>query len=504
MSEPATAVLDIDQIATEEGFNPRTRFDEESLAELEASIREHGVVQAPTVRPAEDGHYTVIAGERRLIAAKRAGVTRIPVLIRNEADGARAAALAENLIREDLDPIDTARALHDLSQAEGLNTHAKIAERVKKSPSWVSDHLRLLKLPEGVQRHVAEGHVPAEAERDLRKVAKVSPRVAECTCELVERGRVKGRDLVENFGEVLCEVAEARFEHKPTMIDTRGARVSELIADPEQRTALTERYLAARPYEESEDPVIRFGEAEVDAARAAGCLIEHSVDHGGWTSTVSFVSDEALGADLAAQLVERVEKERAELAKLTSGPASAEPQENGDPEQLKEARREEREKAKRAAVRARGFNESLAANLLKRRGVKSRKAHGLNRAKALAAIVLEDNPQLAGAGLRLVLSQLQEVELKSLKSGESREKVSYADAEQCAEYLAKRIEGAGSAEEVLELLADALIAAELADERELPQSRRIGWFNRAQARVKKLLAEEIKEVRPSRRAGGSA
>ncbi len=188
MSEPATAVLDIDQIATEDGFNPRTRFDEESLAELEASIREHGVVQAPTVRPAEEGHYTVIAGERRLIAAKRAGVTRIPVVIRNEADGARAAALAENLIREDLDPIDTARALHDLAQAEGLGTHAKIADRVKKSPSWVSDHLRLLKLPEGVQRHVAEGTVPVEAERDLRKVAKVSPRVAECACELVERG----------------------------------------------------------------------------------------------------------------------------------------------------------------------------------------------------------------------------------------------------------------------------------------------------------------------------
>ncbi len=245
--------------------------------------------------------------------------------------------------------------------------------------------------------------------------------------------------------------------------------------------------------------MIRFGEAEVDAARAAGCLIEHSVDHGGWTSTVSFVSDEPLGADLATQLVERVEKERAELAKMTAS-AFREPQENGDPEQLKEARREEREKAKRAAVRARGFNEGLGANLLKRRGAKSRKAHGLNRAKALAAIVLEDNPQLAGAGLRLVLSQLQEVELKSLKSGESREKVSYAGAEQCAEYLAKRVESADSAEEVLEVLSGALIAAELADERELPRSRRIGWFNRAQPRVKKLLAEEIKEARPRRGA----
>ena len=496
MSEPTTAVVELSEIAVEEGFNPRTSFDEEGLAELEASIREHGIVQAPTVRPAPHGGYTVIAGERRLIAAKRAGVERVPVVIRGE-EGAKAAALAENLIREDLDPIDTARALRDLGEAEGLGTHAKLAERVKKSPSWVSEHLRLLKLPEGVQAEIALGNVPVEAERELRAVAKVSPRIAECACDLVARKRVEGRDLVERFDEVLAEVAEARFEDKPTMIDVSGTPLAEVVTDPEKREAIAERFKAARSYEGDREPVIRFGADEVDASRAAGCLVEHVVDHGNWSTGVAYITDAELAADLCERLIERIEKEQQKLAEIVGGLGANGSGPGSDPEQAKDERRAQREKAKKDAERARRFNESLGAALLKRRGAKSRKAHGLARAKAVAAIVLGDNDRLAGAGLRLVLSQLQDVEVKTLKSGESREKVSYADAAQCSEYLAKRIDSARSADEVLELLTDAVIAAQLADERELPQSKRIGW--RARPEAAKVLAAEIKEVKPRRR-----
>jgi hypothetical protein len=193
-------------------------------------------------------------------------------------------------------------------------------------------------------------------------------------------------------------------------------------------------------------------------------------------------------------MLERVEKQQAKLAETAeangNGPGAG-------PEEVKEERRTQREKAKKDAVRARRYNESLGAALLKRRGAKSRKAHGLARAKAIATIVLADNERLAGAGLRLALSQLQDVEVKTLKSGESREKVSYADAAQCTEYLSKRVDSARSADEVLELLADAVIAAELADERELPQSKRIGWSPRRD--VAKTFAAEIKEVKPRRR-----
>ena len=335
MSEPTTAVVELSEITVEEGFNPRTRFDEERLAELEASIREHGLVQAPTVRPLAEGGYAVIAGERRLIAARRAGVTRIPVLIRNGVDGARAAALAENLIREDLDPIDIARALHDLSEAEGLGTHAKLAERVKKSPSWVSEHLRLLKLPEGVQAEVAKGSIPLEAERELREVAKVSPRIAECACELVARGRIEGRDLVERFDEVLGEVAAARFEDKPTMIDAARAPLAEVVGDPEKREAIAERYQAARPYEAGGEPVIRFGVEELDAARAAGCLVEHTVDHGNWSTGIAYITDVELAADLCERLLERVEKQQERFAEMTGGPDANGNGPSGDPSRLR-------------------------------------------------------------------------------------------------------------------------------------------------------------------------
>lgn len=121
MSQPTTAVLDVEKIEVEEGLNPRTRFDEDRLAELEATIRQDGLVTALTVTPAKAGRYTLIAGERRLIAAKRAGLKEVPVLIR-AVKGSRAATLVENLIREDLDPIDTAQGLADLAEAENLTT----------------------------------------------------------------------------------------------------------------------------------------------------------------------------------------------------------------------------------------------------------------------------------------------------------------------------------------------------------------------------------------------
>jgi ParB/RepB/Spo0J family partition protein len=454
-----------------------------------------------TVIPARGDRYTVIAGERRLIAAKRAGLTEVPVVVR-QVEGSRAATLVENLIREDLDPIDTAQGLADLAEAENLTTHKQIAERIgrKKSVGWVSEHLRLLRLPEGVQRHIAAGDVPVAAEKVLRKAATVSPRIAECACELTARGTIDGRDIVDHFGEVLQQVAEASFTEKPTMIGVRGgAPLSQLIADADKRKELTKRIAAADSYRGAPDPVIRFGEAEVDAARAAGCLIEHRVNQGGWVSVVAYVTDADLAADLAVRVVERIESQAAErkaqAAKAGSGADS-----NGvDPEEARRVRQEERLKTKRRAETARDSNLKLGRNLIRRRSAKSRRERSLARAKALAAVVLADNEELAAAGLRLVFPQLQDVEVKRLKSGVPREKVSYADREQCASYLAERIERARSSNEVLELLAEALIAVVLADGDELPRSRRIRCHLSAEDAVEKLLASDIKAVRPRRR-----
>jgi ParB/RepB/Spo0J family partition protein len=500
MSQPTTPLIEVEKIEIQEGFNVRTHVDEDGLEQLADNIRRNGVLQPVVLAPERDGRYPLVAGERRLLAAKRIGLKEIPFTL-GEEKKARVANVVENLQREDLDPIDRARGLRAVAEEHNLTTHKQIAAQVSKSVPWVSQHLRLLKLPEGVKHYVAAGSVPTEAERCLRGVAKVSPQVAECVCELAKRREVKPSQFVACFGELLAETAEARFEERPTMIDPNAVCLAEVVSDAEKRTALLARLAEAGGYGEGDDVVIGFREAEVDAARAAGCLIEHEVDHGEWVSTIAFITDAVLAADLCERAVERIEAEAAERAKreeeFRARYGGSDPK--ATPEQKKEERKAKRAEAKAAQERARRYNDDLGRKLLQRRGGASRKEHALARAKAVVTIVLADNPKLAARGLRLVTAQLQDVEVKQLKtSGKTKEKVSYADPEQCREYLAKRIEDARSVNEVLELAADAVIASLIADEEELPQSKRVWGGIAAHAEVERLLAADIKSVRPRR------
>lgn len=117
----------------------------------------------------------------------------------------------------------------------------------------------------------------------------------------------------------------------------------------------------------------------------------------------------------------------------------------------------------------------------------------------MAVVLITDNPTLAARGLRLVTSQLQEVEVKQLKTtGKTKEKVSYAGAEQSTAYLIKRVNDSSSVNEVAEIVGDAMVASLLADEDELPQSKRVRGGLRASASVEKLLSADIKSVRPRR------
>lgn len=133
-------------------FQPRRTFDDSSLAELAASIRKQGVIQPLLVRSiANSGEYQIVAGERRFRAARMAGLTRVPVLIREYDDReVMAAALIENLQREDLNPIEEARAIDSLRSAMNL-TQEQVAERLGKSRSAVANSLRLLNLSQAAQ-----------------------------------------------------------------------------------------------------------------------------------------------------------------------------------------------------------------------------------------------------------------------------------------------------------------------------------------------------------------
>lgn len=148
-------------------YQPRRHFDEEAMASLAASIRELGVLQPILVREVADEHYELIAGERRWRAARRAGHQTIPVLVQTTTDvQSLEQALVENLHREDLDPIEEAAAYQQLIDDFGY-THDRVASRVGKSRVAVTNTLRLLQLPPGVQRALAEGTVTAGHARAL-------------------------------------------------------------------------------------------------------------------------------------------------------------------------------------------------------------------------------------------------------------------------------------------------------------------------------------------------
>lgn len=136
---------------------PRTRFDDEALAELAASIAELGVLEPILVRARSKGGYEIIAGERRWRAAQKAGLREVPVFVRElSTEEAFEAALVENLQREDLNPIETARAFQRLVEEHG-NSQEAVAKRVGKDRSTVANALRLLKLPEAVLAMVEDG-----------------------------------------------------------------------------------------------------------------------------------------------------------------------------------------------------------------------------------------------------------------------------------------------------------------------------------------------------------
>ncbi len=151
-------------------LQPRSHFDEESMSALAASIRELGVLQPVLVREVdgEEDSYELIAGERRWRAARRAGLQTLPVLVQSSTTDVHALeqALVENLHRTDLNALEEAAAYQQLIDEFGF-THEQVATRVGKSRATVTNTLRLLQLPAGAQRAVAEGTISAGHARAL-------------------------------------------------------------------------------------------------------------------------------------------------------------------------------------------------------------------------------------------------------------------------------------------------------------------------------------------------
>lgn len=186
---------------------PRRNFSETSIKELAASIQEVGILQPLVIRSTEDG-FELIAGERRLRAAKEAGLDRVPVLIRHAGEGeSMEMALVENLQREDLNPLETAAAYQALMDSFGL-TKDQLAARLGKSRAAVTNTLRLTRLPDSIRTMVlaeklSEGHARAllglEREEHMLRVA-----------DLVQTEKLSVRKTEDLVREQLAEPRESQ------------------------------------------------------------------------------------------------------------------------------------------------------------------------------------------------------------------------------------------------------------------------------------------------------
>ena len=175
----------VDRI-TPSPFQPRRAFDESKIAELAGSIRNQGIIQPLVVRPKDDG-FELIAGERRWRAAMKAGLRRVPVVVREASDReALQLALVENLQREDLNPIEEANGYRRL-QEEFQWSQEEVAERVAKSRPAIANSLRLLSLPAEVQQEVTAGNLPAGQARALLGLHTEALMVSACR-EVIAKG----------------------------------------------------------------------------------------------------------------------------------------------------------------------------------------------------------------------------------------------------------------------------------------------------------------------------
>jgi ParB family transcriptional regulator, chromosome partitioning protein len=181
---------------------PRTNFDKEALAALAASIEASGVVQPLLVRPLPDGSYELVAGERRWRAAQQAGLEKIPAVVRDQAEAERLqAALIENMVREDLNPVEEAKACSALVDELGL-TKEELAKRVGRSRPAVSNLIRLLELPDEAlalleSGDLSEGHgkalLGAQGNDVRRRLAREAARGGWSVRETEERVRLAGQ-----------------------------------------------------------------------------------------------------------------------------------------------------------------------------------------------------------------------------------------------------------------------------------------------------------------------
>ena len=480
LGEPRVVALS--RIAPGEGFNPRQARDPERFAQLVASVKADGILQPLLVTPAADGDgFRLVAGEGRWLAAVEAGQTEVPVYV-VEVDartGGLELALAENLARQDLDPVQEAHGYARL-RAAGL-TKKGIAERLGIAQKRVTDRLEILKLPEQLHPQIASGQIPPAAIKPLVALERIHPGLAVCAVARVNAPAAHAwekpltwTDLVSDPVGVLMSAVEGDDIELPEGVYdlSDSVPVQKFSLSDQARGELEELCrLIDAPVEEFE---VRFGREALE--RAAALKAAHA-SKSGWAHLLvgQDVADE-LAADYIHACLENQRKaiEHAPSQSNHAGSGSVDGS-DGEPQsedEVREARRAERAEAERERQRAAAFNAELGSAIFKHLARMKVDADVL---KILTAVdVAGDIDGVAARGARYAFpgwtAQTHQ------KNG--RVKVEYLDKPAAGAKAREFIAGAASMAEIAGRLFCLIAAARYADERAVARSNRsMSWLN---------------------------
>src|SRR6266511_445387 len=511
MSATLTMVA-LAKIKAREGFNPRSDFGDEQMAELVASVKRHGIITPLTLAPDGDG-FVIVAGERRYRAAKAAKLGEVPAQVR-EADGeALTLAVAENVIRADLTPVEEAEAYRRLIEEHGET--AKVAKLVGRSERLIGERIELLRLPDEARALVAARKVPLSCAPLLVRIAEREPLLADLTAAWLAEHPAGAGYFPTASGEVVDDVLAAEWQgddgkplhpvaysvggyHGPILPGRREDALPTLLAKlgphaeavenahaalPEIRHASEHDWAAQDAEERRQRACFALTDDDADAARAFGCLLELPSPDGrrdhGYVTDPEWLADR-LGQKIAAYAAAEAER-REEKREQRSSPSADDAE--------KEARREERQRQYEERVAARARNLDLAAAL-----AKWQPKLDTDAVKLLGSLVLLHYGKAAAWAHRLCIEQ------PKTTNQQGKVTVRYPRGAQAEKQLHEEalaaLKRARTPEAALAVVLRLLVAQRLADAAGLPNADRQGVYEPQELTGSAVLSKLAARVAP--------
>jgi ParB/RepB/Spo0J family partition protein len=500
------------RIKTREGFNPRSDFSDEQMGELVASVKQHGIITPLTLAPDGD-EFVVVAGERRYRAAKAAKLTEVPAQVRDADGEALTLAIAENVIRADLTPVEEAEAYRRLIEEHG--DAAKVAKLVGRSERLIGERIELLRLPEEARALVAARKVPLSCAPLLVRIGEREPLLADLTAVWLGEHPAGAGYFPTAPGEVVDDVLAADWQddegkplhpvaysvsgyHGPILPGRREDTLPVLLAKLGPHAKAVERAYAALPEiphaseydwaardaaERRQRGCFALTDDDADAARAFGCLLELPSPDGGrdhrYVTDPEWLADrlvQKIAAYVAAE-AERQEEKREQRTSASTDDAE------------KEARREERQRQYEERVAARARNLDLGAAL-----AKWHPKLDTDAVKLLGSLVLLHYGRAAAWAQRLCVEQ------PTTANKQGKVTVRYPRGAQAEKQLHEEalaaLKRARTPEAALAVVLRLLVAQRLADTAGLPGADRQGVYEPQELTGSAVLSKLAARVAP--------